>query len=135
MWISPVKEGPQLSSDSQRVSKLLNLDKKFQFYSDSIIRKHRKAENSEATIARILLKRQVKRSTELGLKWIWQLKAKQNKMKIHPERTVNQSDIYENKDFCAIPLTVFKAAEIISSNQQPTTTKILGKKKHWSCKI
>lgn len=51
-------------------------------------------------------------------------------MKIHPERTVNQSDIYENKDFCAIPLTVFKAAEIISSNQQPTTTKILGKKKH-----
>lgn len=51
-------------------------------------------------------------------------------MKIHPERTVNQSDIYENKDFCDIPLMVFKAAEIISSNQQPTTTKILGKKKH-----
>lgn len=33
-------------------------------------------------------------------------------MKIHTERTVSQPDIYENKDFCDIPLTVFKAAEI-----------------------
>lgn len=58
MNFSSERRGPQLSSDSQRaLSKLLNLDKKFQFYSDSIIRKHRKAENSEATIAHILLKR------------------------------------------------------------------------------
>ena len=57
MCLSPGKEGPQLSSDAQRDSKLLNLNKKFQFYSDSIIRKRRKAENSEITIAHILIRR------------------------------------------------------------------------------
>lgn len=40
-----------------RDSELLNINKKFQFYSNSIIRKYRKGKNFKTTIAPILIRR------------------------------------------------------------------------------